>query len=65
MNTILEVSKTDRKYAGWLWTLKLFGKKYFEWTDETNPSPEAWKHFYDEGINPAEALKIDLQNQLK
>lgn len=50
----------EKKYFGWLWVLKLFGKKWFGWSENTKPSPDAWRHFFDEGISPLDALRIDL-----
>lgn len=60
MNPIVETMKTDRKYGGWLWTLKLFAITYAGWGIDTYPSPKYWRHFYDEGITAAQALQIDI-----
>lgn len=61
MSAIFEISKTDKKYAAWLWALKLFGEKWFGWTEKTEPCPKSWRHFYDDNIKPLDALKIDLK----
>lgn len=60
MNPIVETMKSDRKYGGWLWTLKLFGITYAGWEVDILLSPKHWRHFYDDGVMPSEALKIDI-----
>lgn len=51
---------TDKKYFGWLWALKLIGKKWYGWTEETQPCPKSWRIYFDDGYSPIEALQEDL-----
>jgi hypothetical protein len=53
----------EKKYFAWLWALKKIGIVLFNWTDSTIPCPKSWKHFFDDGVGPLDALKIDLSEQ--
>lgn len=63
MNPLIEIP--DRKYGGWLWAVKLFGKSQRVFTDKTILCPKAWKHYYDEGLNPLQALMEDFKGSTR
>ncbi len=50
----------DKKYAGWLWALKLVGISHFGWSEKTIPCPKSWHIYFDEGYTVINALIEDV-----
>jgi len=52
----------QKKFNGWLWAVKLFGKYIKIFNDNTKLCPKSWRHYYDEGLRADQAVIEDLKH---